>query len=74
LAQENLRFLQRVPPVVPQRINVQKQMDCESTNSGSGNELVKPKNFDFLKKRKEAKDQEGQGPQSLRLFQQIKGS
>jgi hypothetical protein len=27
--------------------------DCESTNSGSGNELVKPNNFGFLKKRKE---------------------
>lgn len=30
----------------------EKQIDCDSTQSGSGNE-VKPKNFDFLKKKKE---------------------
>lgn len=51
--QENLKFLQRVQPVVSPRVNFEKQRDCESTNSGSGNELLKTKNFDFLKKRKE---------------------
>ena len=29
-----------------------EKYDCESTNSGSGQELLKTKTFDFLKKKK----------------------
>ena len=57
---DKLKFIQRVPPFQPimsnQNKNLQKN-DCQSTNSGSGNELVKPKQFDFLKKKKEMKQQ-----------------
>ena len=35
--QENLKFLQRVQPGVSPRLTFDKQRDCESTNSGSGN-------------------------------------
>lgn len=70
--QENLKFLQRVQPMVSPRVNFEKQRDCESTNSGSGNELLKTKNFDFLKKRKE--QGEPSAAQSIKVFQPVKHS
>lgn len=76
--------MQRTPPFQPiisnQNKNVQKN-DCESTNSGSGNELVKPKQFDFLKKKKDMKEELSSGnntpvgnTETVRTFNPMKKS
>lgn len=71
----------RTPPFQPLSTNQEKELqknDCQSTNSGSGPEMLKPKNFDFLKKKKEMK--EGKQPESTvgskssKLFQPFKKS
>ena len=55
---EKFKFWQRSQPFQPISSNQSQALqknDCESTNSGSGPEILKPKNFDFLKKKKQMK-------------------
>ena len=55
---DKLKFMRNVP-FQPLSSNQEKKIeknDCESTNSGSGAEMMKPKNFDFLKKKKDVKE------------------
>lgn len=66
---DNLHFLQRDKHLASVKPLRSVHEDCESTNSGSGNQF-KPRNFDFLKKRKQ-RQQQGSlaGSASLKQFQ-----